>query len=72
LKKTWERFREIPEWIDRESTARRVPPDVVILELEDLRSREDGGELRGMNWLGMQVARLRKEVRLASDPAASR
>ncbi|KAJ7821253.1 hypothetical protein B0H13DRAFT_1660479 [Mycena leptocephala] len=40
--KTWERFREIPEWIDRESTARRVPPDVVILELEDLRSREDG------------------------------
>ncbi|KAJ7934437.1 hypothetical protein B0H13DRAFT_1591571 [Mycena leptocephala] len=41
--KTWKRFREIPEWIDRESTARRVPPDVVILELEDLRSREDGG-----------------------------
>ncbi|KAJ6464778.1 hypothetical protein C8R47DRAFT_1201745 [Mycena vitilis] len=78
LKKAWERFREIPEWIDRQSTTRRVSPDVVIAELEDLRVRDDGGGVRGMNWLVQEVASRRKEDKEAataptppSDPEES-
>ncbi|KAJ7919447.1 hypothetical protein B0H13DRAFT_2320430 [Mycena leptocephala] len=62
LKKTWERFREIPEWIDRESTTRRTSSEVIIAELEDLRSREDGGEPRGINWLVKELAERRKKA----------
>ncbi|KAF8185908.1 hypothetical protein K438DRAFT_1936939 [Mycena galopus ATCC 62051] len=36
LKKAWELFREIPEWVDRESTTRCVNPEVVVTELEGM------------------------------------
>ncbi|KAJ7926482.1 hypothetical protein B0H13DRAFT_1599594 [Mycena leptocephala] len=68
--KTWERFREIPEWIDRESTTRRTSSEVIIAELEDLRSREDGGEPRGINWLVKELAERRKKVCLSVATAA--
>ncbi|KAJ7679310.1 hypothetical protein DFH06DRAFT_974792 [Mycena polygramma] len=61
LKKAWERFREIPEWIDQQSTARRVAPDVIIAELEEMRARDDGSGLRGINWLVQEVASRRKQ-----------
>jgi len=32
--KTWERFREIPEWIDKQSISRGVSPSSLIQELE--------------------------------------
>ncbi|KAJ6534238.1 hypothetical protein B0H19DRAFT_964399, partial [Mycena capillaripes] len=64
--KAWERFREIPEWIDRESTARRVNPELLVAELEDMRTG-DGSEMRGINWLSQELARRRKQVQLFSS-----
>ncbi|KAJ7771090.1 hypothetical protein DFH07DRAFT_953710 [Mycena maculata] len=59
-KKFWSRFREIPEWIDRETTRRHVQLDTVVAELQAMRAR-DIGEPRGINWLANELARLRKE-----------
>ncbi|KAF8209033.1 hypothetical protein K438DRAFT_2012373 [Mycena galopus ATCC 62051] len=72
LKKAWERFREIPEWVDRESTTRRVNPEVVVTELEGMRViGEDGGGMRGLNWLSKELARQRKQNAKSSNPASS-
>ena len=35
-KKQWQRYREIPQWIERQSTSRNVSPRVIIGELEAL------------------------------------
>ncbi|KAJ6542556.1 hypothetical protein B0H19DRAFT_1267804 [Mycena capillaripes] len=66
LKKAWERFREIPEWIDRESTARRINPELLVTELEDMHTG-DGSEMRGINWLSQELAPQRKQVQLFSS-----
>ncbi|KAJ7046156.1 hypothetical protein C8F04DRAFT_938937 [Mycena alexandri] len=62
-KRTWERFREIPEWIDRAMANRRIPLDAAIQELEDIRA---GGsateEPKGLNWLSIHLAHRRKEA----------
>ncbi|KAJ7726564.1 hypothetical protein DFH07DRAFT_1000760 [Mycena maculata] len=39
--KAWSRFREIPDWIDLETTTRFVSLDTVMAELEAMRTRDD-------------------------------
>ncbi|KAF4607636.1 hypothetical protein EYR38_001709 [Pleurotus pulmonarius] len=41
--KAWQRFREIPEYIDSQASLRKVSPDVVIEELEDMRCHTQWG-----------------------------
>ncbi|KAJ7629821.1 hypothetical protein B0H17DRAFT_1164275 [Mycena rosella] len=60
--KVWERFRKIPEWIDHQSTIRRVPSEVVMSELEALRMVEGGTVPRGINWLRTELATQHKAV----------
>ncbi|KAF7378502.1 hypothetical protein MSAN_00277700 [Mycena sanguinolenta] len=69
LKKAWERFREIPEWVDRESTTRRIAPEIVIAALEELRKREEGGP-RGLSWLSKELGRQRKATKQSSSDIA--
>ncbi|KAJ7497794.1 hypothetical protein B0H11DRAFT_2226396 [Mycena galericulata] len=61
--KVWERFREIPEWIDQQSTVRDVSPDIVITELQASRvAASSSSEPKGLNWLQKDVSRQRKEA----------
>ncbi|KAJ7488582.1 hypothetical protein B0H11DRAFT_2406669 [Mycena galericulata] len=63
LAKVWERFREIPEWIDQQSTVRDVSPDIVITELQVSRvAASSSSEPKGLNWLQKDVSRQRKEA----------
>ncbi|KAJ7084783.1 hypothetical protein B0H15DRAFT_380554 [Mycena belliarum] len=73
LKKTWERFREIPEWIDREATTRRVSPDLVMSELDALRAPQPGvAPQRGINWLAKELGTRRKAAaRIPTTPSSS-
>ncbi|KAJ7019288.1 hypothetical protein C8F04DRAFT_1404365 [Mycena alexandri] len=56
----WGRYREIPEWIERESGRRTVSPSVVVAELEAM--RVVGDQTKGMNWLRQEIATLRKQA----------
>ncbi|KDQ24125.1 hypothetical protein PLEOSDRAFT_1079281 [Pleurotus ostreatus PC15] len=56
--KSWQRFREIPEYIDSQSRLRRVSPDVIINELEQM--REDGKSKKGLNALMLKLVEIRK------------
>ncbi|KAJ7027044.1 hypothetical protein C8F04DRAFT_1399692 [Mycena alexandri] len=61
--KAWQRFREIPEWIEHAMTNRRISLEVAIQELEDLRAAESATEEpRGLNWLANHLANQRKEA----------
>lgn len=60
-KKAWERFREIPEWIDGQSDFRGVAPGTIIEELE--RMRGEGDRRKGLNALMKDVQKLRKEIK---------
>ncbi|KAJ7693365.1 hypothetical protein B0H17DRAFT_933068, partial [Mycena rosella] len=61
IAKVWQRFREIPEWIDVHSSARDVSPNVIIAELEAMRvDASTRDEPRGLNWLQAELAVLRK------------
>ncbi|KAJ7504735.1 hypothetical protein B0H11DRAFT_1709516, partial [Mycena galericulata] len=63
IPKVWERFREIPEWIDQQSTVRDVSPDIVITELQASRvAASSSSEPKGLNWLQKDVSRRRKEA----------
>ncbi|KAF6752308.1 hypothetical protein DFP72DRAFT_815521, partial [Ephemerocybe angulata] len=42
-RKMWQRFREIPEWIQMKSHERGVPPQEVINELEEIREEKKVG-----------------------------
>ncbi|KAJ6608481.1 hypothetical protein B0H10DRAFT_1815675 [Mycena sp. CBHHK59/15] len=61
--KIWQRFREIPEWIDCNTTARHVSVDTVMQELEAIRSEGSGEsvEPKGLNWLRNELAQRRKD-----------
>ncbi len=65
-KKAWERFREIPEYIDNQSTARGISPAVVIEELEVMRKTPSVGDgepaKKGMNQLMREVQKKRKSA----------
>ncbi|KAJ7756085.1 hypothetical protein DFH07DRAFT_1027777 [Mycena maculata] len=63
--KAWSRFREIPDWIDLETTTRFVSLDTVMAELEAMRARDDGSEPRGLNWLCNELAERRKAAAIA-------
>ncbi|KAJ7768794.1 hypothetical protein B0H16DRAFT_1882008 [Mycena metata] len=61
--KAWERFREIPEWIEHAMTNRRISLEMAIQELEDLRAAGSAtDEPRGLNWLANHLAGQRKEA----------
>ncbi|KAF7371838.1 hypothetical protein MVEN_00040600 [Mycena venus] len=62
----WGRYREIPEWIEREFSRRGVSPSVVIAELEAM--RVVGNQTKGMNWLRLEVATFRKQAAKAAQP----
>lgn len=61
----WGRYREIPEWIERESSRRTVSPSVVVIELEAM--RVVGDQIKGMNWLRQETATLRKQAAKAAQ-----
>ncbi|KAK7014508.1 hypothetical protein R3P38DRAFT_3277089 [Favolaschia claudopus] len=62
----WSRYREIPEWIERESSRRGVPPSTIVDELEG--TRVVGNITKGINWLRKEVEGLRKAAKTASNP----
>ncbi|KAF8202063.1 hypothetical protein K438DRAFT_1716644 [Mycena galopus ATCC 62051] len=68
--KHWGRYREIPEWIERESGRRGVSPDVIIAELEAMRTAD--GKPKGLNWLRQEVEKLRKQAKKQTVQMASR
>ncbi|TFK72355.1 hypothetical protein BDN72DRAFT_894862 [Pluteus cervinus] len=47
-RKVWQRFREIPEWIESEAASRNTSPQTIINELEEMRKKENGGMNRFM------------------------
>ncbi|KAK7008284.1 hypothetical protein R3P38DRAFT_2551619 [Favolaschia claudopus] len=61
----WSRYREIPEWIEREAERRGVPPSTIVDELEGMRIV--GNLTKGMNWLRKEVEVLRKAAKKASN-----
>ncbi|KAK7059342.1 hypothetical protein R3P38DRAFT_3384318 [Favolaschia claudopus] len=62
----WSRYREIPEWIERESSRRGVSPSTIVDELEG--TRVVGNITKGINWLRKEVEGLRKAAKTASNP----
>ena len=56
-RKTWERFHEIPDWIDAQSSEQGVAPTVIIAELEEMRMQ--GKKKTGLNALSKELKRLR-------------
>ncbi|KAJ7831989.1 hypothetical protein B0H13DRAFT_1915207 [Mycena leptocephala] len=66
----WGRYREIPEWIERESSRRTVSPSVVVTELEAM--RVVGDQIKGMNWFRQETATLRKQAAKAAQAVQPR
>jgi hypothetical protein len=64
-RKAWQRFREIPEWIDAEVRRQAVPPEEVIRQLELLRA-VPGKPSMGMNALSKHVKALREAIAVQS------
>ncbi|KAJ7675076.1 hypothetical protein B0H17DRAFT_1207941 [Mycena rosella] len=65
IAKVWQRFREIPEWIDTHSRERDVSPNVIIDELQAMRvNTAQGNEPKGLNWLQLELMRLRKASKM--------
>ncbi|PPQ74282.1 hypothetical protein CVT24_001198 [Panaeolus cyanescens] len=68
-RKFWERFREIPEFIDRESQSRHTSPLVVLEELRELQKGDTS--LKGLPALALYVKNKREEhaqTRVAEAP----
>ncbi|KAJ7853174.1 hypothetical protein B0H14DRAFT_3655369 [Mycena olivaceomarginata] len=61
----WGRYREIPEWIERESSHRAVSPSVVVSELEAM--RVVGDQTKGVNWLRQEVSNTPKQAAKAAQ-----
>ncbi|KAJ7289689.1 hypothetical protein C8J57DRAFT_1494110 [Mycena rebaudengoi] len=61
LKKSWQRFREIPEWIATSANHRHVSPSVIISELNVMRTTNSTTQ-KSLNWLSGKVADLRKAM----------
>ena len=63
-RKNWQRFREIPEWIDGQIKSRGISVTDAIQELEETRKVENKSMLLSMNALSTLLASRRKEVYL--------
>lgn len=63
-RKNWQRFREIPEWIDSQIKCRGISVADAIQELEETRKVENKSMLLSMNALSALLASRRKEVNL--------
>lgn len=66
-RKSWERFREIPEWIDQEASTQGISPEAVIKQLEVLQGVGDGRRL-GLNALAKLVKQKRYERARNTQP----
>ncbi|KAJ7098524.1 hypothetical protein B0H15DRAFT_945042 [Mycena belliarum] len=71
IAKLWQRFREIPEWIDTHSSTRDVSPDMIITELEAMRAEAPFSqeEPRSLNWLQKTLAERRKATKRVTGSA---
>jgi hypothetical protein len=58
---TWKRFREIPEWIEKLVRENGLTSPLAIKRVEELRKRDGGDRLMGMNALQRELERMRKE-----------
>jgi hypothetical protein len=63
-RKSWQRFREIPEWIDAEINRSGISVADMIQGLEQKRKVEGKSTLMSMNALSMLLASHRKQVYL--------
>jgi hypothetical protein len=63
-RKIWQRFREIPDWIDASSRQRGVSPTDIINELEEMRGK--AGQKKGLNALSKAIKELRIQHELES------
>ncbi|PPQ75836.1 hypothetical protein CVT26_001130 [Gymnopilus dilepis] len=59
-RKSWERFREVPEWICSESERREISPSDVIHELEAL--GDNDVKLKGLSALTKYIKKLREDL----------
>ncbi|KAJ7857354.1 hypothetical protein B0H13DRAFT_1960478 [Mycena leptocephala] len=63
IAKAWERLREIPEWIDHQSNARNISPDIVIAELRAIALAGSATDTpKGLNWLSKDLASRRLDA----------
>lgn len=60
-RKFWERFREIPEWVENQATLRSVSPQVILDELQAWRT-EAGGRPKGLAALGKELKSRREKM----------
>ncbi|KAI0352138.1 hypothetical protein OH77DRAFT_1592366 [Trametes cingulata] len=68
-RKTWQRFREIPEWIEKAVREQHITPDDAIAQLEAKRHPDGTRTPKGINALVSQLADERKELALRAGPA---
>ncbi|KAF9065976.1 hypothetical protein BDP27DRAFT_1297792 [Rhodocollybia butyracea] len=66
--KQWERFREIPEWIDGQASSRGVSPQSLIQELENM-CKTDSGTALSLNQLRL-ILKTQRETTSAVTPTA--
>ncbi|KIM47052.1 hypothetical protein M413DRAFT_440599 [Hebeloma cylindrosporum] len=64
-RKSWERFREIPEWVENQSMLRSVSPQVILDELQAWRT-EAGGRPKGLAALGKELKSRREKMSQAA------
>lgn len=63
-RKAWQRFREIPEWIDEQVRERHIKTSAILDEVEAI--REEAGKLVGMNGLAKIIKGMREAEKTAS------
>lgn len=61
-KKLWERFREVPEWIERLMGERGLTSPVALFEVESMRVGLEEDKMIGMYDLISDIKKLRKEL----------
>lgn len=65
-RKTWQRFREIPEWIEAAAKARAISPAAAIAELEVMREMPNTHTLLGTSALSKLLSDQRKAAAAVS------
>ncbi|KAG6848859.1 hypothetical protein H0H93_013373 [Arthromyces matolae] len=71
-RKAWQRFREIPEWIDTSMKERGITPSVAISELEKMQRPSGRTSMLGTSALSLLLANDRKAAAKSSPATATR